>query len=57
MYVGVQYVAYVSVGNFKKSVVPYKLLMGKLVYVVKRVDVGGCRVCTMYIMYVRVGNL
>ena len=35
------YDVYVSVGNFKKSIVPYKLPMGKLVGVVKHVDVRG----------------
>ena len=50
------YVVYVSVGNFKQTVVLYKLPMGKLVGVVKHVDVRGCIVCTMYVMYVSVGN-
>ena len=30
--------------------------MGKLVGVVKHVDVRGCIVCTMYVVYVSVGN-
>ena len=30
--------------------------MGKLVGVVKHVDVRGCIVCTMYAMYLSVGN-
>ena len=50
------YVVYVSVGNFKKSTVPYKLPMGKMVGVVKHVDVRGCIVCTMYVVYVSVGS-
>ena len=50
------YLMYVSVGNFRKSVVTFKLPMGKLVGVVKRVDVRGCMVCTIYAMYVSVGN-
>ena len=47
---------YVSVGNLQESMIPYKLPMGKLVSVVKRVDVSECVVCRLSVMYVSVGN-
>ena len=50
------YVMYVSVGSSQESVIPYELLMGKLVSMVKRADVRGCIVCTLYIMYVSMGS-
>ena len=48
---------YVSVGNLQKNVIPCKPSMGKLVKVVKHIDVHGCIVCTLYVMYVSVRNL
>ena len=45
-----------SVGNSQESVIPYELPMGKLVSVMKRVNVSGYIVCTLYVMYVSVGN-
>ena len=36
--------------------IPYELPMGKLAGVVKRVDVRECIVCTLYVMYVSIGN-
>ena len=50
------YVVYVSVGNFKQSVVTCKLPVEKLVGGVKHVDVHRFIVCTMYVMYMSVGN-
>ena len=47
---------YVTVGILQESVIPYELPMGKLVSVVKRVDVCGYIVCTLYVMYVSVSN-
>ena len=47
---------YVSVGNLQESVIPYKLPMGKLVSVVKRVNVRECVVSTLHVMYVSVGS-
>ena len=47
---------YVSVGNLQESVIPYKLPMGKLVSVVKRVNVRECVVSTLHVMYVVVRN-
>ena len=43
-------------GNIRKFIIPCKLHMGKLVAVLKRVDVRGCIACTLYDMYVSVGN-
>ena len=43
-------------GNSHESVIPYELLMGKLAGVGKCVDVHGCIVCTLYVMYVSVSN-
>ena len=43
-----------STGNSQESVIPYELPMGKLAGVVKRVDVRGCVVCTLYVMNVGV---
>ena len=60
MYVSVYYVhcvMYVSVGNSQESVITYILPMGKLVGVVKCVDVRECVVCMLYVMYVSVGHL
>ena len=42
--------------NVRKSTIPCKLPMGKLVSVLKRVAVRGCIACTLYVMYVAVGN-
>ena len=59
MYVGVVcmlYVMYVRVGNSQESVIPYEFPMGKLVSVVKHVDVRKHIACAYYVMYVRVGN-
>ena len=43
-------------GNLHGSVIPYELPMGKLAGVGKRVDVRGCIVCTLYVMYVSVSK-
>ena len=41
------YVMYMSVSNSQEGVISYELPMGKLVSVVKRVDVSECVVCTL----------
>ena len=46
-----------ALGNVRKSTIPCKLPMGKLVSVLKRVAVRGCIACTLYVMYVGVDNL
>ena len=47
---------YVGVGNLQIHVIPYKFSMRKLVGVVKHVDVRENILCTLYVMYVSVGN-
>ena len=36
--------------------IPNELSMGRLTGVVKRVDVRGCIICTLHVMYVSVSN-
>ena len=43
-------VMYVSVENFKKSVVPNKISIGKLVGVIIHDDIRRCVFCTLYAM-------